>query len=125
MMNGLAAHGGVVPCGVTYLVFSDYERPWLGMAALMGLPVQFVFTQDSIGIGTNGPTHQPVEFLASLRAIPDMLVLRPADAVEAAECWEIALAHRSGPSALVFSRQPLEPPRKPHKSQQHTPELQS
>ena len=108
MMNGMAAHGGVVPCGVTYLVFSDYERPALRMAALMGLPVQFVFTQDSIGLGTNGPTHQPVEFLASLRAIPNMLVLRPADALEAAECWEIALAHRSGPSSLVFSRQPLE-----------------
>jgi transketolase len=109
MMNGMAAHGGVVPCGVTYLVFSDYERPAIRMAALMGLPVQFVFTQDSIGLGTNGPTHQPVEFLASLRAIPNMLVLRPADALEAAECWEIALAHRSGPSSLVFPRQALEP----------------
>jgi transketolase len=109
MLNGMAAHGGIVPVGVTYLVFSDYERPAIRMAALMGLPVQFVFTQDSIGIGTNGPTHQPVEFLASLRAIPNMLVLRPADAVEAAECWEIAIGHRSGPSSLVFSRQPLEP----------------
>src|SRR5258708_35527923 len=97
MMNGLAAHGGVVPCGVTYLVFSDYQRPALRMAALMGLLVQFVFTQDSIGLGTNGPTHQPVEFLASLRAIPNMLVLRPADALEAAEGWDVAPAHRSGP----------------------------
>jgi transketolase len=97
-----------VPVGVTYLVFSDYERPAIRMAALMGLPVQFVFTQDSIGIGTNGPTHQPVEFLASLRAIPNMLVLRPADAVEAAECWELAVG-RSGPCSLIFSRQPLEP----------------
>jgi transketolase len=108
MLNGMAAHRGVVPVGVTYLVFSDYERPAIRMAALMGLPVQFVFTQDSIGIGTNGPTHQPVEFLASLRAIPNMLVLRPADAVEAAECWEIAVG-RSGPCSLIFSRQPLEP----------------
>lgn len=112
MLNGMAAHGGIVPVGVTYLVFSDYERPAIRMAALMGLPVQFVFTQDSIGLGTNGPTHQPVEFLASLRAIPNMLVLRPADAVEAAECWEIALNHRSGPSSLVFSRQPLQPARR-------------
>ena len=73
----------------------------------MGLPVPFVFSHDSIGIGRNGPTHQPVEFLASLRAIPNMLVLRPADAVEAAECWEIALEHRTGPSALIFARQHL------------------
>jgi transketolase len=75
---------------------------------MMNLPVPFVFTQDSIGIGRNGPTHQPVEYLASLRAIPNMLVLRPADGVEAAECWEIALANRTGPSSLIFSRQPLE-----------------
>ncbi|MBP2315431.1 transketolase [Azospirillum soli] len=108
MLNGMAAHGGVVPSGITYLVFSDYERPAIRMAALMGLPVKFVFSHDSIGIGTNGPTHQPVEFLAAFRAIPNMLVLRPADAVEAAECWEIAMEHRSGPVSLVFSRQPLE-----------------
>ncbi len=108
MMNGMAAHGGVVPVGVTYLVFSDYMRPTLRLAAMMGLPVQFVFSHDSIGIGRNGPTHQPVEYLASLRAIPNMLVLRPADAVEAAECWEIALNNRAGPSSLVFARQPLE-----------------
>jgi transketolase len=114
MLNGMAAHRGILPIGVTYLVFSDYERPAIRMAALMELPVQFVFTQDSIGIGTNGPTHQPVEFLASLRAIPNMLVLRPADAVEAAECWEIAGAHRSGPCSLIFSRQPLEPTVRSH-----------
>ena len=111
MLNGMAAHGGVVPLGVTYLVFSDYERPALRMAALMGLPTHFVFSHDSIGIGRNGPTHQPVEFLASLRAMPNLLVLRPADAVEAAECWEAALANRSGPSALIFSRQDLPPVR--------------
>src|SRR3954454_11365039 len=97
MMNGMAAHGGVVPVGVPYLVFSDYLRPTLRLAAMMGLPVPFIFTQDSIGIGRNGPTHQPVEYLASLRAIPNMLVLRPADAVEAAECWEIVLGNRTGP----------------------------
>jgi len=112
MLNGMAAHGGVVPSGITYLVFSDYERPAIRMAALMGLPVKFVFSHDSIGIGTNGPTHQPVEFLAAFRAIPNLLVLRPADAVEAAECWEIAMEHGGGPVALVFSRQPLEAARR-------------
>jgi transketolase len=112
ILNGMAAHGGVVPLGVTYLVFSDYMRPTLRLAAMMGLRVAFVFSHDSIGIGRNGPTHQPVEYLASLRAIPNMLVLRPADAVEAAECWEIALDHRSGPSSLIFARQPLQPVRR-------------
>jgi transketolase len=107
MANGMAAHGGVIPLAVTYLAFSDYERPAMRMAALMGLPVKFVFSHDSIGVGKNGPTHQPVEILASLRAIPNMLVLRPADAVEAAECWEIALEHRTGPVSLVFARQAL------------------
>ena len=107
MANGMAAHGGIVPLAVTYLAFSDYERAAMRMAALMGLPVKFVFSHDSIGIGRNGPTHQPVEILASLRAMPNMLVLRPADAVEAAECWEIALEHRTGPSTLVFARQAL------------------
>ena len=106
MLNGMAAHGGVVPSGVTYLVFSDYERPAFRLAAMMGLPVLFAFTHDSIGIGRNGPTHQPVEYLASLRAIPNLLVFRPADAVEAAECWELAIAHRTGPSCLIFARQP-------------------
>ena len=112
MMNGMVAHRGVVPYGATFLVFSDYERPALRMAAMMDLPVLFVFSHDSIGIGRNGPTHQPVEYLAALRAIPNMQVLRPADAVEAVECWELALANRTGPSSLVFSRQPLVPVRK-------------
>lgn len=107
MMNGMAAHRGVVPYGVTFLVFSDYERPALRMAAMMGLPVLFVFSHDSIGIGKNGPTHQPVEYLASLRAIPNMMVYRPADAVEAAECWELALSRTDGPASLIFSRQPV------------------
>ncbi|HRP98033.1 MAG TPA: transketolase [Rhodocyclaceae bacterium] len=105
MANGIAAHGGAIPLAVTYLAFSDYERPAMRMAALMGLPVKFVFSHDSIGVGKNGPTHQPVEILAALRAMPNLLVMRPADAVEAAECWEIALEHRSGPCALVFARQ--------------------
>jgi transketolase len=112
MANGLAAHGGVIPLSVTYLAFSDYERPAMRMAALMGLPVKFVFSHDSIGVGKNGPTHQPVEILASLRAMPNMLVFRPADAVEAAECWEVALEHRDGPVSMVFARQALPPVRR-------------
>lgn len=107
LANGMAAHGGVIPLAVTYLPFSDYERPAMRMAALMGLPTIFVFSHDSIGIGKNGPTHQPVEIIASLRAMPNMLVLRPCDAVEAAESWEIALEHRTGPISLVFARQSL------------------
>ncbi len=107
MANGMAAHGGTLPVAVTYLAFSDYERPAMRMAALMGLPVKFVFSHDSIGVGKNGPTHQPVEILASLRAMPNMLVMRPADMVEAAECWEVALEHQSGPVSLVFARQAL------------------
>jgi transketolase len=114
MANGMAAHGGIVPLAVTYLAFSDYERPAMRMAALMGLPVKFVFSHDSIGVGRNGPTHQPVEVLAALRAMPNMLVLRPADAVEAAECWEVALEHRSGPVSLVFARQALPAVRTSH-----------
>ena len=117
MANGLAAHGGIVPLAVTYLAFADYERPAMRMAAMMGLPVKFVFSHDSIGIGRNGPTHQPVEILASLRAMPNMWVMRPADAVEAAECWEAALAHTSGPVSLVFARQSL-----PRVRPSHTPE---
>ena len=107
MANGMAAHGGVMPLAITYLAFSDYERAAMRMAALMGLPVKFVFSHDSIGVGKNGPTHQPVEILASLRAMPNMQVFRPADAVEAAECWEAAIAHRAGPVSLVFARQAL------------------
>ncbi len=114
MANGMAAHGGIVPMAVTYLAFSDYERPAMRMAAMMGLPVKFVFSHDSIGIGRNGPTHQPVEILAALRAMPNMRVLRPADAIEAAECWEIALAHRDGPTTLVFARQALPNVRRVH-----------
>ncbi|SAL24120.1 transketolase [Caballeronia udeis] len=114
MANGMAAHGGIVATSVTYLAFSDYQRPAMRMAALMGLPVHFVFSHDSIGVGKNGPTHQPVEILASLRAMPNMRVLRPADAVEAAECWALALEHRRGPSTLIFARQALPLVRRAH-----------
>jgi transketolase len=107
MANGMAAHGGVIPVAVTYLAFADYQRPAMRMAALMALPVKFVFSHDSIGIGRNGPTHQPVEILASLRAMPNMWVMRPADAIEAAECWELALLRKNGPVSLVFARQEL------------------
>lgn len=114
MANGIAAHGGAIPLAVTYLAFSDYERPAMRMAALMGLPVKFVFSHDSIGVGKNGPTHQPVEILAALRAMPNMLVMRPADAVEAAECWEIALEQRRTPASLIFARQALPAVRTTH-----------
>ncbi len=104
-MNGMALHGGVIPYGGTFLVFSDYCRPAIRLAALMKIRAIFVMTHDSIGVGEDGPTHQPVEHLAALRAIPNLLVLRPADAVEVAECWEIALRSADRPSVLVFSRQ--------------------
>jgi transketolase len=107
LANGMAAHGGIRPAAVTYLAFADYERPAMRMAALMELPVIFVFSHDSIGVGKNGPTHQPVEILAALRAMPNMRVLRPADAIEAAEAWEIALARTDGPTSLIFARQQL------------------
>ena len=113
--NGLAAHGGLRPFGATFLVFSDYMRPAIRLAALMRLPVVFVFTHDSIGIGEDGPTHQPVEHLAALRAIPDLVVLRPADANETAAAWRVALERRDGPTALVLTRQkvPVLPPPPP------------
>lgn len=114
MTNGIAAHGGAIALAVTYLAFSDYERPAMRMAALMGLPVKFVFSHDSIGVGKNGPTHQPVEILAALRAMPNMLVMRPADAVEAAECWEVALEQRRTPASLIFARQALPTVRNRH-----------
>ena len=104
-MNGLALHGGVIPYGGTFLVFADYSRPAIRLAALMGVGVIHVLTHDSIGVGEDGPTHQPVEHLASLRAIPNLHVFRPADAVETAECWAAALALRTSPSALALSRQ--------------------
>ena len=104
-MNGMALHGGVIPYAGTFLVFSDYCRPAIRLAALMGVRVVHVMTHDSIGLGEDGPTHQPVEHLASLRAIPNLLLFRPADAVETAECWAAALAARTTPSVMALSRQ--------------------
>lgn len=107
IMNGMSLHGGIIPYGGTFLVFTDYMRPAIRLAALMGTQVIYVLTHDSIGLGEDGPTHQPVEHLAALRCIPNLLVLRPADADEVAEAWRVALNHRSGPSALVLTRQKL------------------
>jgi transketolase len=104
-MNGLALHGGIVPYGGTFLVFSDYCRPSIRLSALMGQRVIYVMTHDSIGLGEDGPTHQPVEQLAALRAMPNLNVMRPADSVECAECWEIALLAKSTPSILALTRQ--------------------
>ena len=106
-MNGLALHGGVIPYGGTFLVFSDYCRPAIRLSALMRQRVIYVLTHDSIGLGEDGPTHQPVEHLAALRAIPDLNVFRPADAVETVECWQAALSSRSTPSVLALTRQNL------------------
>jgi transketolase len=104
-MNGLALHGGVIPYGGTFLVFSDYSRPAIRLAALMGVRVIHVGTHDSIGLGEDGPTHQPVEHLAALRAMPNLNVFRPADAVETAECWKLALTAERTPSVMALSRQ--------------------
>jgi transketolase len=105
IMNGMAAHGGTIPFGATFLTFSDYLRPALRLAALMGLPVIHVFTHDSIALGEDGPTHQPVEQLAALRAIPKLVVIRPGDANETAVAWQVALEQKNRPVALVLSRQ--------------------
>jgi transketolase len=106
-MNGIALHGGFIPYGGTFLTFADYSRPAIRLAALMGVRVIHVMTHDSIGLGEDGPTHQPVEHLASLRAIPNLLVFRPADAVETAEAWDCALRSQASPSVLCLSRQGL------------------
>jgi len=107
VMNGLALHGGIIPFGGTFLVFADYMRPAIRLAALMRQQVVYVFTHDSIGLGEDGPTHQPVEHLTSLRCIPGLTVIRPGDAGEVAEAWRAALKHRDGPTALVLTRQKL------------------
>jgi transketolase len=106
-MNGIFLHGGFAPNGATFLVFTDYARPAMRLAALMGTGVVYVMTHDSIGLGEDGPTHQPVEHLAALRAIPNMRVFRPCDAIEVAECWELALNRTDGPTVLVLTRQNL------------------
>ncbi|MCB9419913.1 MAG: transketolase [Ardenticatenaceae bacterium] len=107
VLNGMALHGGLIPYGATFLIFSDYMRPPMRLAAMNKLPVIYVFTHDSIALGEDGPTHQPVEQLLGLRSIPDMTVIRPADANETAAAWEAALEHRDGPVALILTRQKL------------------
>ncbi len=111
-MNGMALHGGVIPYGGAFLVFSDYCRPSMRLASLMGIRVIFVMTHDSIGLGEDGPTHQPVEHLAALRAIPNHRVFRPADATETIECWQLALENQKAPSTLALTRQGLPAVRK-------------
>jgi transketolase len=115
-MNGMALHGGVRPYGGTFFTFTDYARPSMRLSALMGISVQYVMTHDSIGVGEDGPTHQPVEHLAMMRATPNMLVFRPADAVETAEAWEVALTQKATPSTLALSRQNLPTVRTEHKT---------
>ncbi|MDF3062474.1 MAG: tkt [Microvirga sp.] len=111
-MNGLALHGGFRPAGATFLVFTDYARPAMRIAALAGIPAIYVMTHDSIGLGEDGPTHQPVEHLAALRAMPNLRVFRPADAIEMAECWQLALERHQGPTVLALTRQALPQVRK-------------
>ncbi len=110
-MNGISTHGGYAPAGGTFLTFTDYARPSMRIAALSHVPVVYVMTHDSIGLGEDGPPHQPVEHLAALRAMPNMRVFRPADAVETAECWQLALENTTGPTVLALSRQNLTPVR--------------
>jgi transketolase len=107
VMNGMALHGGVIPYGATFLVFTDYMRPPMRLAALMGLHVIYVFTHDSIGLGEDGPTHQPVEHLTAMRCVPNLTVIRPADSGETVEAWRVALKRKRGPVALVLTRQKL------------------
>ena len=114
MMNGMALHGGLKPYGGTFLAFADYCRPAIRLSALMEVPVTYVMTHDSIGLGEDGPTHQPVEHVASLRAMPNLNVFRPADAVETAEAWEIAMTDTRTPSVLCLSRQGLPTVRTSH-----------
>ena len=107
VMNGMAVHGGFIPYGATFLIFSDYMRPAVRLAAIMQQHVIYVWTHDSIGLGEDGPTHQPIEQLSTLRAIPEFTLIRPADASETAEAWRAAIKHRNGPVALVLTRQKL------------------
>jgi transketolase len=111
-MNGIALHGGLRPAGATFMVFTDYARPSMRLSALMGAPVVYVMTHDSIGLGEDGPTHQPVEHIAALRCMPNMRVFRPADAIETAEAWQLALERRDGPTTLSLTRQNLAPARR-------------
>jgi transketolase len=105
ILNGMALYGGVIPYGGTFLVFADYMRPSIRLASLSGVRPIYVFTHDSIGLGEDGPTHQPIEHLASLRAIPKVIVIRPADANETVEAWKFAIEHKGSPVALALTRQ--------------------
>ncbi|MBC7315970.1 MAG: transketolase, partial [Chloroflexi bacterium] len=109
ILNGIALYGGYIPFGATFLVFADYMRPPIRLACLMGLQVIYVFTHDSIFVGEDGPTHEPVEQIASLRLIPGMTVIRPADGAEVAAAWAYALRHQAGPTALILTRQNVPP----------------
>ena len=113
-LNGIALHGGLIPYGGTFFCFTDYARPAMRLASLMGIRSIFVMTHDSIGLGEDGPTHQPVEHLAAMRAMPNHLVLRPADSIETAECWQTALGSSKTPSTLVLTRQNLRAVRTSH-----------
>ena len=115
IMNGIALHSGLIPYGGTFLVFTDYCRPSIRLSALMGLKVIYIMTHDSIGLGEDGPTHQPVEHLSSLRAIPNLEVWRPADSTETLEVWQAALASKNTPSIIALSRQNLKPVRSEYK----------
>ena len=116
IMNGLALHSNIIPYGGTFLIFSDYCKPSIRLSALMGLRVIYVMTHDSIGLGEDGPTHQPVEQLSGLRSIPNLNILRPADTIETIECWQIALENKSTPSILTLTRQKVDPIRKKYTS---------
>ena len=107
VMNGLALYDNIIPYGGTFLIFSDYCKPSIRLSALMGLRVIYIFSHDSIGLGEDGPTHQPIEQLTGLRSIPNLKVFRPADINETFECWEAAIKNESGPSAIILSRQKL------------------
>ncbi len=105
--SGLALHGGIIPFAASFLIFSDYMRPPMRLACIMKLHVIYVFSHDSIGLGEDGPTHQPVEQLMGLRTIPNLMLIRPADATETVEAWKVAMQRRDGPTVLVFTRQPV------------------
>ena len=109
IMNGLALHSKIIPYGGTFLIFSDYCKPSIRLAAIMKLRVIYVMTHDSIGLGEDGPTHQPIEQLSGLRLIPNLNVFRPADRMETAECWDLALKNLNTPSVLCLTRQNLDP----------------
>ena len=111
IMNGIALHSNLIPYGGTFLIFSDYCKPSIRLAAMMNLRVVYVFTHDSIGLGEDGPTHQPIEQLTSLRSIPNLNVFRPADLIETFECWQLAIENKNSPSVIALSRQGINPVR--------------